>query len=179
MGYAIAVLVRLLWSLTIGLLFFLIGLVLFLILDIFLPSKDTGYRVLTKLFQWGSCYWFKGIKVQTDDYDIEVGKRRQSYVILDNGLTVLAETARKENKPVVADWERNMGRIRKSSGLTGKWVDDEARRMLRGDWETLVNVKLGRAGRLQDESGQKTSPAVLEQQEQKCIARIIAWQQSE
>jgi hypothetical protein len=189
MGYLIAVLVRLLWSLTIGLPFFLIGFVSFLILDIFFPDRNTGFRVLTKIFQWGSCYWFKGIKLVPDEYEVEVekkrphksdvpevevGKQKLSYVMLDNGFTGPPDEAMKEKKPMVAKWEQNMGLILKSSRLPGKWVDGEPRRMLREDWEALVKVKLLAAGTLQDTSGQKSTPAEFEQQEKQCIDRIEA-----
>jgi hypothetical protein len=75
--YLFSVVFRLLWSLTIGLVFFLVGLILFLILDILMPNSDRGYRVLNNTYKWGSCYWFKGLKMVTDDFDVDVSKKRK------------------------------------------------------------------------------------------------------
>ena len=97
MEYAISIIVRLLWSLTIGLPFFLIGFLLFLILDIFFPKEDWGFNVLTRLFQWGSCDWFKGIRFRTRGTMMyKTTKETPSYVILDNGFCGLADEAEKK-----------------------------------------------------------------------------------
>jgi hypothetical protein len=79
MGYVISILVRLIWSLSIGLVFFVLGTLLFLILDIFFPASDASYKWLTGFYKWGSCHWFKGIRfgVETDDYDVKVAKVRK------------------------------------------------------------------------------------------------------
>lgn len=69
---------RILWACTIGLVFFAIGLILFLILDILLPKSDQGYRVLNTMYKWGSCYWFKGIRMERDDFEINVSKKRRT-----------------------------------------------------------------------------------------------------
>ena len=67
---------RSVWSCTIGLLFFALGLVLFLLLDILMPSSDRGYRVLNSMYKVGSLGMFKGLKVEKDDFDIIFEKRR-------------------------------------------------------------------------------------------------------
>jgi len=80
LGYFISIVVRLVWSLTLGVfIFFPIGLILFLLLDIFMPEKDIGYRTLVNTYKWGSCHWFKGVRFQmeTDDYNVRVEKERQ------------------------------------------------------------------------------------------------------
>lgn len=79
MGYVIAVVVRLIWSLSVGLLLFALGTVLFVLLDIFRPQSDSGYKCLNALYKWGSCHWFKGIRfgLETDDFDVVVEKRRR------------------------------------------------------------------------------------------------------
>jgi hypothetical protein len=64
------------WSLTIGLAFFLAGLVLFLFLDILLPNSDRGYRVLNALYKIGSLGSFKGLRMEKDEFDISVQKKR-------------------------------------------------------------------------------------------------------
>lgn len=74
--YFITVLIRLAWSLTIGLAFFLAGLVLFLFLDILLPNSDRGYRVLNALYKIGSLGSFKGLRMEKDEFDISVQKKR-------------------------------------------------------------------------------------------------------
>ena len=74
--FLFSIIFRLAWSLTIGLPFFVIGTVLFLILDILVPKSDKGYRVLNTMYKWGSCYWFKGLRMETDDYEISVSKKR-------------------------------------------------------------------------------------------------------
>ena len=75
--YLIAVVFRLLWSVTIGLPIFALGLVLFLLLDILAPSSDRGYKVLNTFYKIGSCYWFKALRMEKDDFDIEVKKKRR------------------------------------------------------------------------------------------------------
>ena len=45
-----------------------------LLLDIFAPKRDTGYKVLIRLFQWGSCYWFKGIEFRTGKSIVTITK---------------------------------------------------------------------------------------------------------
>lgn len=74
--FIFSILFRSLWSLTIGIPIFFVGLVLFLFLDILLPKSDKGYRVLNAMYKWGSCYWFKGIRMDKDDFEIEVSKKR-------------------------------------------------------------------------------------------------------
>ncbi len=76
MMYLISVAIRLALSLTVGLPFFIFGSVLFLLLDILFPNSDKGYQALNLLFKWGSFYWFKGLRMETDSYDISVSKRR-------------------------------------------------------------------------------------------------------
>lgn len=76
--YIFSVIFRLIFSLTIGLAFFVTGLVLFLLLDIFRPESDAGYVALNKLYKWGSCYWFKGLKMETDEFDVSVKKERNN-----------------------------------------------------------------------------------------------------
>ena len=79
MMYVISVVIRLALSLTIGLPFFVIGSVLFLLLDILFPSSDKVYKALNLFFKWGSFYWFKGLRMETDSYDISVSKRRSDH----------------------------------------------------------------------------------------------------
>jgi|WetSurSiteA1Bulk_404760.scaffolds.fasta_scaffold133527_1 hypothetical protein len=78
MDYIIAAVVRLVWSLTIGLVFFALGTVLFVLLDIFMPQSDRSYKCLNLLYKWGSCHWFNRIRfgLETDDFDVVVEKRR-------------------------------------------------------------------------------------------------------
>jgi len=77
--YVISVIVRTLWSLSIGMVFFLIGIILFLMLEILFPETNKGIVILNKMFLWGSLYWFRGIKFQLeqDDYDMVVEKRKK------------------------------------------------------------------------------------------------------
>lgn len=74
--FLFSIIFRLAFSLTLGLPLFLLGWVLFLIADILFPNSDRGYRILNSFFKWGSCYWFKGLRMETDDYDIAVSKKR-------------------------------------------------------------------------------------------------------
>lgn len=74
--YVLSIIIRLVWSFTIGVFFFAIGLVLFLLLDILMPSSDRGYRVLNTMCKIGSMGWFKGLRLEKDDFDINVEKRR-------------------------------------------------------------------------------------------------------
>jgi hypothetical protein len=74
--FLFAIILRLAFSLTIGIPFFLIGWVLFLVADILFPQSDKGYKILNTCFKWGSFYWFKGLKMETDKYDISVSKKR-------------------------------------------------------------------------------------------------------
>jgi len=79
-GYFISIVVRLVWSLTLGVfLFFPLALLLFIILDIFMPNSNSGYRTLVNICKWGSCHWFKGVNFQmeTDDFEVRVEKERQ------------------------------------------------------------------------------------------------------
>lgn len=71
-----AIIVRLAWSLTIGLVLFSIGTVLFLFFDILFPESSFSYKILTNTYKWGSCHWFKRLKLETDEYSVEVEKRR-------------------------------------------------------------------------------------------------------
>lgn len=76
-AYTVSVIVRLVWSLTLGLfLFFPLGIIFFVIIDVFFPESDKGYNMLTKMFQWGSCYWFRGIefKLKQEEYELDVKK---------------------------------------------------------------------------------------------------------
>lgn len=79
MMYVVSVLVRLIWSLTVGLIFFFAGWLLFLFFEIFDPKSDTGYKWLVKLFKWGTLHWFKGVEIRLvadiDDYEVDVKKR--------------------------------------------------------------------------------------------------------
>ena len=74
--FLLSVIFRLLWSVTIGLPFFAVGLLLFLLFDILSPNSDRGYKILNTTFKWGSCYWFKGLRMEKDEFDIEVSKKR-------------------------------------------------------------------------------------------------------
>jgi len=76
--FIFSVFFRLLWSITIGIPFFIFGLILFLIFDILSPRSDRSYRVLTAMYKWGSCYWFKGLKMEKDAFDINVSKSRKT-----------------------------------------------------------------------------------------------------
>lgn len=71
-----AISIRLAWSLTIGLLFFSIGTVLFILFDVLFPESAISYKVLTNTYKWGSCHWFKRLKLETDEYSVEVEKKR-------------------------------------------------------------------------------------------------------
>lgn len=75
--YLLTIIIRLSWSFTLGLIFFFIGLILFLVLDILLPRSDRGYRVLNYMYKIGSLGWFKGLRMEKDEFDISVEKRRQ------------------------------------------------------------------------------------------------------
>ncbi len=75
--YLVSVVVRLIWSLTIGLPFFIVGLILFLILDIFSPQSEAGHTALANMYSWGSCYWFKGLRMETENYTLQVKKKRE------------------------------------------------------------------------------------------------------
>jgi len=75
--YAITIVIRLIWSVTIGLIFFAIGLVLFLLYDILLPSSDRGYKILNFMYKIGSLGSFKGLRMEKDQFDINVEKKRQ------------------------------------------------------------------------------------------------------
>ncbi|MNJ44704.1 hypothetical protein D3C77_397680 [compost metagenome] len=74
--FFITAIIRLMWSLTVGLFFFALGLILFLLFDIFKPSSDLGYRVLNSLYKFGSLGAFKGLRMVQDQFDIRVEKRR-------------------------------------------------------------------------------------------------------
>lgn len=75
--YLFTVIIRLLWSLSIGLAFFAIGLVFFLLFDILAPKSTRGYKILNYMYKHGSLGSFKGLRVEQDEYDIDVEKRRQ------------------------------------------------------------------------------------------------------
>jgi hypothetical protein len=72
--YLFTVLFRLIWSLTIGLPFFAVGLILFLLLEILKPKSAAGFKVLVNMYKWGSGHWFKGLKMETGNYPVEVTK---------------------------------------------------------------------------------------------------------
>jgi hypothetical protein len=74
--FILSVFFRLLWSVTIGLPFFIVGLILFLLFDILYPKSDRGYKILNAVYKWGSCYWFKGLRMEKDEFEIDVSKRR-------------------------------------------------------------------------------------------------------
>jgi hypothetical protein len=78
MGYILRVIIRTVWSLTVGLLLFPIGTVLFLLNDIFVPSSDRGFRILVNFLKWGSGQWFTNLnlRVETDNYTVEAHKTR-------------------------------------------------------------------------------------------------------
>lgn len=61
---------------TIGLPFFALGLVFFLLLDIFFPASDRGYKVLNSMYKLGSLGAFKGVRLEKDDYVVVVEKKR-------------------------------------------------------------------------------------------------------
>lgn len=75
--YLLTVIIRVAWSLTIGLGFFAIGLLLFLLFDILMPHSDRGYRILNFMYKIGSLGSFKGIRMEQDNFNITVEKRRQ------------------------------------------------------------------------------------------------------
>ena len=72
----VAIVVRTVWSLTIGIPFFIAGLIGFLVLDITQPNSDKGYILLTNMYKWGSCHWFKQVKLETQDFEVDVKKRK-------------------------------------------------------------------------------------------------------
>lgn len=74
--YLISVIVRAAWSVTIGIPFFVLGLAMFLIADILMPRSDTGYRMLNRMFKWGSLGSFKGLRMEQDQFDPVVTKQR-------------------------------------------------------------------------------------------------------
>lgn len=74
--FIVTSIIRLIWSLTIGLIFFVLGLILFLLFDIFKPSSDLGYRILNSMYKFGSLGVFKGLRMVHDQFDIRVEKRR-------------------------------------------------------------------------------------------------------
>jgi hypothetical protein len=78
--YLFQVVLRLAWSFTIGIPFFVLGILAFIVLDILFPEGSYGYVVLNKMAKWGSCYWFRGIKLdfQTDDFEVAVEKQRKT-----------------------------------------------------------------------------------------------------
>jgi hypothetical protein len=76
--FIFSIIFRLLWSVTIGLPFFVVGLILFLLFDIFSPKSDRGYKILNTMYKWGSCYWFKGLRMEKDEFEIDVTKRRNN-----------------------------------------------------------------------------------------------------
>lgn len=73
---SIAIIIRLIWSLTIGFVFFFIGTIIFIILDVLFPKYSVSYKVLTNMYKWGSCHWFKRLRLEVDEYKLEVEKRR-------------------------------------------------------------------------------------------------------
>lgn len=75
--FIIAIVIRLAWSLTIGLVFFASGLLLFILLDIFAPHSNSGYKVLNIMYKIGSLGVFKGLRLEQDNFDINVEKKRQ------------------------------------------------------------------------------------------------------
>lgn len=79
MMYIVSVIVRLFWSLTVGWIFFFLGLILFLMFEIFDPKSDKGYKWLVKMFKYGTLHWFKGIEFKVvasvGDYEVDVKKR--------------------------------------------------------------------------------------------------------
>ncbi|NLN93481.1 MAG: hypothetical protein GX130_09280 [Candidatus Hydrogenedens sp.] len=84
-GHIVVVLIRTVWSLSIGLVFFVIGTVLYVMLDILYPKKDYGAKMLTKLYEIGSLAWLArinfGIKVSFgvggSDLETVVTKRKK------------------------------------------------------------------------------------------------------
>lgn len=72
----LTIIIRLAWSFSIGLFFSVIGLVLFILLDILMPRSDRGYKVLNYMCKIGSLGVFKGLRMEKDDFDISVEKRR-------------------------------------------------------------------------------------------------------
>ena len=75
--HVISIIIRFTFSLTIGLVFFALGLIAFLLLDILMPKSNRGYVYLTNMCKWGSLYWFKGLRMERDDYDLSVVKKRE------------------------------------------------------------------------------------------------------
>ncbi len=75
--YVLGAIFRLVYSLTFGVPFFVMGFLVFLFLDIFFPESSKSYVFLTNFFKWGSCYWFKGVKLETDDFEVHVQKQRK------------------------------------------------------------------------------------------------------
>lgn len=74
--YLLSIIFRAAWSVTIGLPFFVLGLVIFLLLDILFPTSDKGYKVLNAMYKLGSLGAFKGVRLEKDDYVVVVEKKR-------------------------------------------------------------------------------------------------------
>ncbi len=81
----LVIIVRIIWSLSIGLIFFILGLIGFLVLDIFSPKTSTGYKFLNQMYKWGSLGGLKGFRfrvdvdmgLEPDDFVIDVEKKRK------------------------------------------------------------------------------------------------------
>ena len=73
--FSFTFILRLLWVLTVGVfVMFPLGTLIFIITDLFFPKSDKSYGALVTMYKWGSCHWFKGIRLsmQTDDYEVQV-----------------------------------------------------------------------------------------------------------
>lgn len=77
--YALTIAIRLAWSLSIGIVFFVVGLIFFLIFDILMPNSDKGYKFLNYMYKIGSLGSFKGLKMhlEQDNFAVSVEKKRQ------------------------------------------------------------------------------------------------------
>lgn len=74
----VASVIRLVWSCTIGFFFlFPLGAILFVLIDILMPRSSKSYEVLTNMYKWGSCHWFKKIKLEVQQFDLEVQKKHK------------------------------------------------------------------------------------------------------
>ena len=75
--YLIAIPFRLVWTFTIGLPFFLLGTILFILLDIFSPKSDVSYKTLSSIYKFATLGLFKGLRLEKDEYDVSVSKVRK------------------------------------------------------------------------------------------------------
>lgn len=75
--YVLTIIIRLAWSISIGMIFFAIGLILFVLLDVLMPSSDKGYKALNYMYKYGSLGVFKGLRLEQDNFAVNVEKKRK------------------------------------------------------------------------------------------------------